>query len=148
MPPVHTLFRWRVLILAWLIMWVASVPLFHLHIPDTTDQWSTVMSGGAHTVFTPDLPGEFPRHFTDHNQGRSAHFSLPEVNSPELALAPFSEKLEDRKTKTLDIHGAPSNFFPTRLLSSPVLEFPGACRNAHLYQACPPSRAPPHNIPA
>jgi hypothetical protein len=99
MPPVHLLLQWRLLMLSWLIVWVASVPFFHLHFPDNTDRWSSLRSGGAHTVFTPDLPGEFSLPFTHANDRRSAHLSLPVVNSPELSLVLSEQKSNNHEPK-------------------------------------------------
>ena len=48
----------RLLILAWVIIWVTTIPLFHTHLPDINDG-PTSRQGLAHTVFSPDLPGEF-----------------------------------------------------------------------------------------
>ena len=45
--------------LAWVITWVATVPLFHTHLPDVNDGRAS-HQGLAHTVFSPDLPVSFP----------------------------------------------------------------------------------------
>ena len=47
----------HLLTLVWVIIWIATVPLFHTHLPDASDLTSP--QGLAHTVFSPDLPGEF-----------------------------------------------------------------------------------------
>src|SRR5215468_436453 len=101
MPPVQTLLSLRLVLLAWLITWITAVPLFHVHIPDTTDRWSALQSGGAHTVFTPDLPGEFFHPLYDSQQGHSSHLSHRIVHSPELGIAVFDEP-DDRKAKALN----------------------------------------------
>ena len=49
----------RLLFLPWMVTWVLVVPLFHLHTLDAQE-----IHGGSpvtltHTVFTPDLPGEY-----------------------------------------------------------------------------------------
>ena len=47
----------------WIILWVLAVPLFHVH-PDTVHQHGAaghVHGGMVHTVFSPDLDGEFDR---------------------------------------------------------------------------------------
>src|SRR5215510_3544676 len=88
MPAAQTLLRRRLVILTWLIAWLSTVPLFHIHIPDTTDRWSRLQSGGAHTVFTPDLPGEFSHPVHD----PFGHLSQRGVNSPELRIAVFNER--------------------------------------------------------
>src|SRR5689334_16445820 len=67
----------------WIIFWLTVVPLFHAHIPDTTDEWSAVHSGGVHTVFTPDLPGEFAPPVYEKHRDHPGHFTHRAVNSPE-----------------------------------------------------------------
>src|SRR5215510_5321374 len=69
----QTLLLARLLILAWTVLWIATVPLFHTHLPDISDR--AISTGGiAHTVFSPDLPGEFFR-FSAASQGPSTHLS-------------------------------------------------------------------------
>src|SRR5215472_14641350 len=111
MPPVQTLVSLRLLLLAWLIAWISTVPLFHIHLPDTTDGWSVLQSGGAHTVLTPDLPGEYapPPHAS--HRDSSPHFTVRGVNSPELGLVLFGEKA--KKWKALTVLGSPSRFRPS-----------------------------------
>ena len=122
MPPGRASVRWRLLILAWVIPWIITVPLFHLHLPDTTDRWSALNSGGAHTVFTPDLPGEFARPCHNTHEGHSARLSPRLVNSPELGIAVFYERSENRKANTVSIVNAPSQFLdlalPRRIFSA------------------------------
>ena len=141
MLPVQTRLPVRLFVLAWLITWITSVPLFHIHIPDTTDRWSLLHSGGAHTVFTPDLPGEFSQPFI----GSHVFLSKRGVNSPELGIVLFDEKSKDRKSKALNILGAPYLFLDIRV---PSLMFasPGQHRKLHLPQTFPASRAPPRIV--
>src|SRR5262245_55499860 len=80
MPPIHMRWFVHLLSLPWLVLWITTVPLFHLHIPDTTDRWSMLQSGGAHTVLTPDLPGEFSPPVHDSEPGHSGHLSSRTVN--------------------------------------------------------------------
>src|SRR5215472_7904977 len=128
MPLVQTFVSLRLVLLAWLITWITSVPLYHVHIPDTTDRWSVLQSGGAHTVLTPDLPGEYapPPHAS--HRDSSAHFTSRGVNSPELGLILFGEKA--KKWKSLTVLGSLPRVRSSRLLH----------RVAHAFAA---SRAPP-----
>ena len=66
---------------AWVIIWVTTVPLFHTHLPDVNDALAP-RQGLAHTVFSPDLPGEFS---CTHNN--VLHLSTKAQNSPELGFA-------------------------------------------------------------
>ena len=82
----------RLLTLGWLIFWISTVPLFHIHLPDHTDWWSSVQSGGAHTVLTPDIPGEYAPPSHDSHQASSTHIATRVVNSPELGFIVFGEQ--------------------------------------------------------
>lgn len=133
----------RLLILTWLITWVTTLPLFHLHVPDATDDWSALKSGGAHTVFTPNLPGEFAPPFHDHQPRQAGHLSQRGVNSPELGLT----LLEVGKWKVLDSLGAPSRVLDIPLQPSVSVAWPGEPEILHLiFYAFPVSRAPPHLV--
>ena len=121
----------RLLILLWLIVWITTVPLFHLHLPDLTDRWSTLHSGGAHTVLTPDLPGEYAPSDHDAHPEHSAHFAPRVVNSPELNLVLFGGKTN--KWDPLTALGALSH------VSTPSLIFLFSIMSAA-------SRAPPRSV--
>src|SRR5262245_19649921 len=143
MPPLRILLSWRLLILAWLIAWITSIPLFHIHIPDTTDRWSALQSGGAHTVLTPDLPGEFSPPIHHNQQGHSGHLSQRGVNSPELGIALFDEKSDNREAKMRSILSLPYRFADAPLLPSVLFEVPWPHWKPHLSQAFSAARAPP-----
>jgi len=140
MSSVRTFWPLRLLISAWLITWIASVPLYHFHIPDTTDRWSTLQSGGAHTVFTPDLPGEFFHPFRDSQHRHSSHLSHRMVNSPEFGIVLLDDST---KAKQLNIFSTPHQSPENPLLLSLVFTFPEGHRNLRLFQSFLGSRAPP-----
>ena len=82
----------RLLVSVWVIIWVTTVPLFHTHLPDISDRQAS-QGGVAHTVFSPDLPGEFScRH------DNLAHLAKRVLNSPELDFV-LSECSKDREGK-------------------------------------------------
>lgn len=85
----------RLLILTWLITWISTVPLFHIHIPDTTDRWSALQSGGVHTVLTPDLPGEYALPSHDSHRESSAQIGTRVINSPELGFILIGEQAKN-----------------------------------------------------
>ena len=143
MLPLRILLSWRLLILAWLIAWMTTIPLFHIHIPDTTDRWSVLQSAGAHTVLTPDLPGEFSPPFHDNQAGHSGHLSQRSINSPELGIALIDEKSDDRRVEARSISSLPSRFADASLLSSVRFELPWPCWKPHLSRASSAERAPP-----
>src|SRR5262247_3858327 len=84
----------RLLVLVWVIAWVITVPLFHIHLPDISDRLGSQRSV-AHTVFSPDLPGEFSRF--SNNQDHFTHLSSKVLNSPELGFVLSSAYSKDRE---------------------------------------------------
>lgn len=91
---IQTIFSARLAVLAWTIIWVLTVPLFHTHLPDISDRL-TLQGGVAHTVFSPDLPGEFFQFSADY-KGPFAHLSNRTANSPELGFVLSSGDPKDR----------------------------------------------------
>jgi hypothetical protein len=54
----------RVVVRAWIIIWMLAVPLFHVH-PEADHHHGEaghIHGGTVHTVFSPDLDGEFGHH--------------------------------------------------------------------------------------
>ena len=140
-PPDKILSRLPLLVFAWLTFWIITVPLFHIHFPDTTDRWSVLHSSGAHTVFTPDLPGEFSPPFHNTHRGASTHIGPRGVNSPELGIALFDDKSKKWKNQqTLDAH---SRFRDTPLHPSTVFASPQPYPILHLFQPFSAPRGPP-----
>jgi len=80
---IHTILSARLLVLAWAIIWFTTVPLSHTHLPDTDRQAS--QGGLAHTIFSPDLPGEF-FHFSPAYHGPFPQLSNRASNSSELGF--------------------------------------------------------------
>ncbi|WP_173045399.1 hypothetical protein [Nitrospira sp. KM1] len=145
MPSMQAFLRWRPMILTWLIAWVLAVPLFHTHVPDTTDLWSTLQSGGVHTVFSPDLPGEFSPPRASGEQKHSRHLTQRAVHSPELEVSISDDKSEDRKIKRLHWLNIPHHF-PDAPLQSFALDVSSDRNNRHLSESFSTSRAPPHSF--
>src|SRR5215813_10790071 len=139
-PPVQILTLWPFLILIWLTVWLSAVPLSHIHIPDTTDRWSALHSGGAHTVFTPDLPGEVSCPLKQSREANSAHLSQRIVNSAELGIALLDEKSMANELNSL---GTAYHFLEDSLLPSVVFALPEDQWKLRLSPACLASRAPP-----
>ena len=72
----------RLFVLPCLVTWVLITPLFHIHTLDIQEDRSFFKLFIAHTVFSPDLPGEYSPQSTVHqagtlnNQGTvSTHFA-------------------------------------------------------------------------
>ena len=121
----------RLLILAWLIIWISTVPLFHIHIPDATDRWSALQSGGVHTVLTPDLPGEFCPPSQDRHQESPAQIRARAINSPELGFILIGEEANNGDA-------------PAALNSLAQCRAPALLHQLALALAA--SRAPPHSV--
>ena len=130
-----------VVMVVWLIAWITTVPLFHVHLPDTTDRWSALQSGGAHTVFARALPGEFSHPFHD----RFGHLSQRAVNSPEVSFTLLSDKDQDHKGKQLCLLSAYEHGTDA-LLSNWPFECSGTYRGPPLVHAFPAFRAPPRLV--
>ena len=96
-----SVFSPSLLILAWVITWISTVPLFHIHIPDPTDRWSVLQTGGIHTVLTPDLPGEFSVPSHDGRRESSAQIGTRTINSPELGFTLIGEQVKAVDTLAL-----------------------------------------------
>jgi hypothetical protein len=122
----------RLLILGWLIAWISAVPLFHIHLPDTTDRWSGLQAGGAHTVLTPDLPGEYASPSHNHRDA-STHIATRVVNSPELGFTVFGEQV--KQWEAFRIMDSLSHFRSPSLYHRVAVTFAA-------------SRAPPHSVRA
>jgi len=127
----------HVLTLAWVILWVATVPLFHTHLPDVNDLASR--QGLAHTVFSPDLPGEF---FCAHSNG--FQLSTRSQNSPELGFV--LSTAEDSKNKTYQAPSVLTIFswqFDRPLLTQSAVKSRLTHRKFNPLASHHPPRAPP-----
>ena len=130
----------HLLTLVWVITWVATVPLFHTHLPDLNDGQAS-HQGLAHTVFSPDLPGEFSRAHSN-----VLHLSTKCQNSPELA---FVLSTEDSQKRT---YGEPSQLYlpPSQfnrpLLATSAIESPARHQRFEILGSHHASRAPPFII--
>ena len=89
--------RSRLLCVVWVITWVMTIPLFHTHLPDISDGQAS-KSGVTHTVFSPDLPGEFTRSSNANHHDQFAHLAKRMLNFPELDFV-LSECSKDREGK-------------------------------------------------
>src|SRR5262245_42814510 len=134
----------RLLVLTWLISWVSTIPLFHVHLPDPKERLPSLQSGIAHTVFSPDLPGEFS-HFSIARDHRSPFLDLSQrvLNSPELGFAVLNNLSKDRKVREATVLGS-SCCPPTSLqLSRRSIEVQAVDGSLLVHGPPPPSRAPP-----
>lgn len=83
------------IIRVWVMLWVLSVPLFHVHLhvhPESGEHSGhdgAIHSGTVHTVFSADLDGEFDIHkaSTHSAADRSAHLSHTWFEHSELGFS-------------------------------------------------------------
>ena len=138
--PVRKIVWSRLLILTWLIAWVTTVPLFHIHLPDTTAyDPASVQRGLAHTVFTPDLPGEFS---CPHDN--VAHLSHRVLNSPELGFALVNDRSKVRQVDKPAVVGPPCCSPNWHLLPKSGIEVLAIQRSPlPVFGPPPAARAPP-----
>jgi hypothetical protein len=89
----------RFLLIGWASVWIAALPLFHTHLPSIFQQ----PVGVPHTVFSPDLPGEFWA-FNHQTAPDESDLSVLVMNSPELDFVASLE--EDGKRKSWEDGGS------------------------------------------
>lgn len=79
------------LIRVWVILWVLSVPLFHVHpeFAERSGHDGALRSGTVHTVFSADLDGEFDTHeaSTRSAADKSVHLSHSWLEHSELGFS-------------------------------------------------------------
>jgi hypothetical protein len=131
----------RLLILAWVITWVTTVPLFHTHLPDINDGPASRQGGLAHTVFSPDLPGEFS---CPHD--KVPHLSNRVTNSPELGFVLSTEDSKSRKVEQPSVLGVLCCLPNRPFLSNPAIESAAIRPRLLLSVASHGPRAPPSII--
>ena len=83
----------RFLLIGWASVWIAALPLFHTHLPSIFQQ----PVGIPHTVFSPDLPGEYLA-FGHTTVPDESELSVLGSHSPELGFV-ASAALEDEDGK-------------------------------------------------
>ena len=130
----------RLLVLVWVIAWVTTVPLFHIHLPDISDRLASQGGGVAHTVFSPELPGEFSRF--SHNQDHFTHLSSKVLNSPELGFVLSSAYSKDREVAQTSALPVLLCLLYRPFLPAAALESSGP-RQLLLFGASQSPRAPP-----
>jgi hypothetical protein len=100
----------RVLLLPWLLLWVLTVPLFHIHTLDEQESQPLTPQVLTHTVFSPDLPGEYTPRTAGHQSGPQVDPHAIAKHFPhysEIALSVFGEDDDTkRKIGSSPIHSA------------------------------------------
>jgi hypothetical protein len=92
----------HVLSLSWLITWILTVPLFHIHALDAQEDRSLSQIVLPHTVFSPDLPGEYAPRTAVHRSGTAENqhtLSIHFQSYSEIIIGLFSEDGKGKKRK-------------------------------------------------
>jgi hypothetical protein len=131
----------RLLVLVWVITWVSTVPLFHAHLPDINDGPASRHRGLAHTVFSPDLPGEFSC-----SHDNLARVSNRASNSPELGFVLSTEDSKSRKVGQPGVLGVLCCLPNRPFLSNSAIESRAIHRRLVLLVPSQGPRAPPSII--
>jgi hypothetical protein len=133
--------------LPWMVTWVLITPLFHIHTLDVQEDRCFSQIFLAHTVFSPDLAGEYSPQSTVHQAGTqedqyafSTHFSF----YSEESIGLFSE--DDSKQEKGIEPVSHTRFFPPKdfLLNGGRYVIPDLVSPPFMLLASPVSlRAPP-----
>jgi len=141
-----------VIIRVWVMLWVLSVPLFHIH-PELTESSAhagAMRSGTVHTGFSGDLDGEFaPHEAASHPPAdKSAHLSHTWFEHAELefSLLTDSHHRTDLKPLLIQTMVLPIGETAIVLSSGQKTERVAAVPAATLFVQEFPSRAPPARL--
>ena len=93
----------RLFFLPWMVAWILVSPLFHIHTLDAQEDHSCSEVVLVHTVFSPDLAGEYSHQHTvdqaktqENQAALSTHFS----HYSEGTLSLYSKNHSNQKNKT------------------------------------------------
>src|SRR5262245_38298769 len=90
----------RPCVVIWLITWLTTVPLFHIHLPDISSSQPAHV-GLAHTVFSPDLPSEFSGFSSAKSQNMFPQLSHWVFHFSEFGFVLSEESKDREKAKPL-----------------------------------------------
>lgn len=138
-----------VLIRVWVMLWVLSVPLFHIHpeLAEPSGLTGAMRSGTVHTVFSGDLDGEFTPHKAAAHPAtdRSVHLSHTWFEHAELgfSLITDSNHRTELKPHLIQTMGLPFEGTLAIRYHERMAEQRAAVPAAILFMREIPSRAPP-----
>jgi len=137
------------LIRVWVMLWVLSIPLFHVH-PESAEHSGhdgAIHSGTVHTVFSGDLDGEFDIHEASppSTADKSAHLSHAWFEHSELgfSLLTDSHQRTDLKPIFVQTMVLPIGETTTIECRERAAEHLAAIPASTLFVHRLPSRAPP-----
>lgn len=137
----------HVMVVTWIVSWLLTIPLFHIHALDVQEIPLRSNSFLAHTVFSGDLPGEYAvpvQQASTSDSQRTVESHYPRYS--EIDFVAFQED-DDSLTRGL---GWQFQFLNQEDLQQPLLlkvykelSIEVAAAPPHLYLCAFPSRAPP-----
>jgi hypothetical protein len=127
------------ILIGWATVWITALPLFHTHLPSFFQQ----PVGVPHTVFSPDLPGEYSV-FTSKTTPDASALSVLVSHSPELGFVASWEKDTTRlplleQSRILNVPDPLRHPAAQRLQTRPGGDPKNAPRSPHIHGL----RAPP-----
>ena len=121
----HTLAWSRTVVLIWVSVWMLAVPLVHVH-PETDlhhGEAGHVHGGTAHTVFSPDLDGEFGHHhMTEVSENTTQSYVAISVHprhaleNVEFGFSFLSDSTDRKLSKALFLHSLIVESIATRIV--------------------------------
>lgn len=131
----------HIMLRAWIIIWMLAVPLFHVH-PEADHHHGEaghIHGGTVHTVFSPDLDGEFGNHL-----GTTAAIEQPSANQFAVSWHP-SHASDYTELGFSFVSDSTDRTLPKPLVSSALIVEP----SAHIPLAANPSVIQPlaHSLP-
>jgi len=137
----------HVLVVTWIVSWLLTIPLFHIHALDVQELPLRSNSSLAHTVFSGDLPGEYATSVqqpttSDKQQTVESHY--PRYN--EIDFVAFQED-DDTTKRRLGFDPQSSDqlqlqqSLPLKAESTLIFKVPASPLTLSLCSV--PSRAPP-----
>ena len=131
---------------SWLVLWVLIAPLFHLHTLGLQESRSLFQPLLTHTVFSPDLPGEYtPRNVVHRGPVKHRHdLSTKVPNYSEIEISLFSEAKNKKKSEigtTVSASFSLLEDFPPTNVQKAILDFTSP--RVFLLVSSALSRAPP-----
>jgi hypothetical protein len=137
------------IIRVWAMLWVLSVPLFHVHpeFAERSGHDGALRSGTVHTVFSGDLDGEFDIHeaSTHSAADKSAHLSHAWFEHSELGFSLLTDSHHRTELKPILVQTMVLPIGETTLIQchERAVEHRAALPASTLFVRQFPSRAPP-----
>ena len=129
----------QLLLIGWASVWITALPLFHTHLPGVFEQ----PIGIPHTVFSPDLPGEYSA-FGHKIAPEEFQLSVLASNSPELGFV--ASPADKKKPRIEPVYAGSPLLLPPRPSASVRQELPLVDSNSRWLSHAHWYRGPPASI--